>query len=345
MMRPTIGILFNEPAAAGGEFSESSADVLVQVEAIEQALDSLEYPRVRIPFTRDIERFLKNFRKHNPVMVFNLCETVDEDSRFCGHPAAVLELMGGSFSGSPSLSIMLTTDKLTTKRLLKAGGVNTPGYIGYDPKAPPKKIALKYPVIVKPRLEDASIGIDQESIFEDEARLKTGAALMAERFGDVFIEEYIEGREFNVSVMGHPHAETLPVAEIDFSGFPGRLHRIVGYRAKWEKTSPEYHLTPRKFPDNLSTTLFRALSETASRCFELFMLRDYARVDIRVDNRENVYVLEVNANPCLSPDAGFAAAAGKAGIDYVQMVDTLVDLMKRRLKTNEIPLPGAAGQK
>jgi D-alanine-D-alanine ligase len=344
MTHPAIGIAFNVPHA-GNDFSESSADVLVQVGAIEDSLAELGYPCVRMPFTREVGRFLDEMRTYDPGMIFNLCETVDEDPGFCGHPAALFELMGIPFSGSPSFSIMITTDKLSTKRFLKAGGIRTPGYVPYDPNLPIKKLDLTYPVIVKPRLEDASIGIDQESIFEDEDLLQKGAAMLARRFGDVFIEEYIEGREFNVSLLGFPNTETLPVAEIDFSGFPDRLYPIVGYRAKWEKTSFEYNHTPRTFPENLSPSLLHALGKTASRCFDLFMLRDYGRVDMRVDGKGRVYVLEVNANPCLSPDAGFAAAAEKAGYDYVQLVDTLVCFMKKRQEKIENPVPAAAGQR
>ena len=150
--------------------------------------------------------------------------------------------------------------------------------------------------------------------------LKTTSNLW-EQFGTLLIEEYVEGREFNASLLGYPQAKLLPVAEIDFSAFPANLYSIVGYRAKWDERSFEYHHTPRKFDPDMPPGLHDAIANAAVECFRLFMLRDYARVDLRVNARGRVYVLEVNANPCLSPDAGFAAASEKAGISYTRLVD------------------------
>ncbi len=135
-------------------------------------------------------------------LVFNLCETVDEEPTLVWHPAALLELLGVAFSGSPSSALMLTADKLVTKRMLKAAGIATPNCLGYDGTEGLRPSKLRFPVIVKPRFEDASIGIDQESIFEDEASLLKGIASFKERFDSVLVEEYIAGREFNISLFG-----------------------------------------------------------------------------------------------------------------------------------------------
>jgi D-alanine-D-alanine ligase len=325
-----IGMIHNEPLPPGSPFSEASVDVLTQVEAFESALNDLGHRYVRIPFTRDIRCFLEAMTKNNVEMALNLCETVDEEATLSGHPAAVLELLGIPFSGSPSISLMLTTDKVTTKRLLRAGGIATPNYAVFSRAEPVFSFDLRYPVIVKPRFEDASIGIDQESVFESEKSLRKGIRGFSERFGDVLVEEYIGGRELNVSLLGFPSAQVLAVADIDFSGFPQDLYPIVGYRAKWDKSSFEYHHTPRRFPQDLSPFLLGAVKRTAVACFSLFMLRDYGRVDMRVDGEGKAHVLEVNANPCLSPDAGFAAAARHAGMTYGDMVGRLVSFMVQR---------------
>lgn len=325
-----IGIVHNVPASSGNAFSESSLDVLTQVEAIEGSLEELGYRSVRIPFTRDVDGFIRSLGDQHVSMVLNLCETVDEDPRFSAHPAALLELLGIPFSGSPSNALVLTTDKLITKRLLQACGILTPDYAVLEAGESFSSCKLRYPVLVKPRFEDASIGIDQESIFENEAQLKKGIGEFSDRFGALLIEEYIDGREFNVSLLGYPSATLLPVAEIDFSGFPGDLYPIVGYRAKWDKTSIEYHCTPRVFPQDLHSSLPASIQETAARCFDIFMLRDYARIDARVDSGGSIYVLEVNANPCLSPDAGFAAAAERAGMNYTSMVGSVVSCVIQR---------------
>ncbi len=309
-------------------------DVLVQMEAIEKALDALGYPSVCIPFGGEVHGFIHRLNAEKVDMVFNLCETVNEDPKLAGHPAALLELLGIPFSGSSSFALMLTTDKLVTKRLLKANGIKTPNYLIYNGLEPFCASALRFPVIVKPRFEDASIGIDQESIFIDEAELRKGLRDFFDRFGTLLVEEYIDGREFNVSIFGYPFGKVLPIAEIDFSQFPENLYHIVGYRAKWDKTSFEYHHTPRRFPQDLSKILLKKIEYTVLECFRLLMLRDFARVDIKVDGSGRIYILEVNANPCLSPDAGFVAAVEKAGMTYSEMVSCFVDFMIQRALKN-----------
>jgi D-alanine-D-alanine ligase len=325
-----IGIAHNQPVSGAYAFSEASADVLAQVEAVERVLDELGHRWVRLPFTRDVNGFIKAIQRGSVNMVFNLCETVDEDPTFSGHPAALLELLGIPFSGSPSMALMVTTDKVMTKRLLDGTKIATPKYVMYDARGPFYANGLHYPVIVKPRFQDASIGIDQEAIFENEEELRHALSDLFDRFGSLVVEEFIEGREFNVSLFGYPSAEVLPIAEIDFSEFPAGLHRIVGYSAKWDRASFEYHHTPRKFPQELPASLLATLEKTALQCFGLFMLRDYGRVDMRIDDRQRVYVLEVNANPCLSPDAGFAATAEKAGMTYSHLVSSLLHFMIQR---------------
>jgi D-alanine-D-alanine ligase len=325
-----IGIIFNQPTSQNQMNWEASVDVLTQVDAVENALKSLKHRTTRMPFTRHVGDFVSTIQKEPVEAVFNLCETVDEDPTLSWHPAAVLELLGIPFSGSPSTALMLTADKILTKQLLAAAGILTPRYVEYKhaPDFNPER--LEFPVIVKPRFEDASIGIDQESIFERPDQLMHRIASFSARFGPVLIEEYIAGREFNLSLFGFPDAMTLPMAEIDFSEFPEPLYPIVGYRAKWDTASFEYQHTPRRFPEKISENLKIQLQQTAQTCFTLFRLRDYGRVDVRVDNQGRVYVLEVNANPCLSPDAGLAASFQHTGKDYRALVSALTDFVTQR---------------
>ena len=330
MGKRVIAVVHNAPVPAGHAFSEASLDVLTQVENIKNTLVELGHQTVSIPFTRDVSAFIQRVREERVEMAFNLCETVDENPRFAGHPAAVLELLGIPFSGSQSMALMLTTDKILTKRLLIARGIRTPNYLIYDGTEKFNYQVLMFPVIVKPRFEDASIGIDQDSIFQDEGEFRKGIGEFFERFGTLLVEEYITGREFNVSLFGYPSASVLPVAEIDFSALPEGLYPIVGYRAKWVRDSFEYHNTPRKFPEELPHTLLKRIESTALETFRILMLRDYGRVDMRVDGSGRIHVLEVNANPCLSPDAGFAVAARKAGIGYPDLVSGMLDFMLHR---------------
>ncbi len=303
---------------------------MTQVAAIEKVFCDLGYPSIRIPFSRNVDAFLATIRDKPVDQVFNLCETVDENPLFSGHAAALLELLGIPFTGSPSWAITYTMDKVTTKRILKACGIRTPGYLIYEGTPHFNAACLAFPVIVKPRFEDASIGIDQESVFLDENVLREALPSLHKRFGSLLVEEYIDGREFNVSLFGYPTADVMPIAEIDFSAFPADTHRIVGYRAKWDASAPEYHNAARKFPHNLPSSLKGSLEEIARECFRIFMLRDYARVDIRTDSRNTPFVLEINANPCISPDAGFVASLSHAGIPYAEMVRYFVKFMSLR---------------
>jgi D-alanine-D-alanine ligase len=330
MDRKVIGIAHNVPVNLGEEYCEASLDVLTQVEALEKSLVELGHVPVRIPFTRDIKAFLRSVEEQHVEMVFNLCETVDENPQLAWHPAALLELVGIPFSGSPSSALMITTDKLLTKQLLRTSGIKTPNWRVIDEMNKYYRNGIHYPALVKPRFEDASIGIDQESIFPDGKSLTKKLEEFSARFGSLLIEEYIEGREFNISVFGYPQPRVLAPAEIEFVDFPDTTYRIVGYRAKWDKNSFEYHNTPRSFPTNLPEFLLRGMEKTALECARAFMLRDYARVDMRIDGQGNIYVLEINANPCLSPDAGFPAAVEFSGMTYNEMVRRFVEFMIRR---------------
>ncbi len=310
--------------------------------AVEEALSALGQIPVRIPLTRDAADALQRIRQARVDRVVNLCETIEEDPGLAWHSAALLELAGIPFTGSPSTALMLTADKVLTKRLLAAHGIRTPEWRVFDGRAGFDPAGLRFPVLIKPRFEEAGIGIDQESVFLSPERLAARIEGFRLQYGPVFVEEYIGGREFNISLLGYPEARVLPPAEIDFSDFPDSLYPIVGYRAKWVVDSFEFRHTPRRFPDRLNPDLVRELQETAATCFQLLGLRDYGRVDMRVDDRNRVYVLEVNANPCLSPDAGFAAAAERNGMDYTALVKALMGFVRERRSRDDDSFRGAA---
>lgn len=326
-----VGLIHNQPLARGEENWESSADVLAQVEAIEASLGELGCASTRIPFTRELGGFVKALEESPIDAAFNLCESVDEDPLLIGHPAAVLELLGIPFTGSSAMALLLSTDKLTVKRLLAASGLRTPAFFLYDGGEVQRPADLNFPVILKPRFQDASIGIEQDSVLHSSKGLQNRLETYHARYGAILVEEYIAGREFNVSLLGWPRPRVMPLAEIDFSGFPDGLHRIVSYRAKWDEDSFEYQHTRRCFPDNLPDPLQRTMRRVARDCFQLFDLRDYARVDLRLDSLGRVNILEINANPCLSPDAGFAAAVAQSTMGYTEMVGELLRLVTLRV--------------
>lgn len=330
-MKKAIGLIHNQPIPEGQTNWESSADIMAQVEAIETSLVDLGHTAVRIPFTRDLGRLVRQIEEAGMSMAFNLCESVDDNPQFAAHPAAVLELMNIPFTGSPAAALMATTDKHLVKLVLQAAGLNTPRSFLYSGNMPGDSTALQFPVILKPQFQDASIGIDQESVITYPSRLSPSLREFYKLYGPIVVEEYIDGREFNISLMGAAVPEVMPVAEIDFTGFPDNLFKIVGYRAKWEPESIEYRQTQRTFP-TLSADLAENMASVATQCYQLFGLRDYGRVDLRLDANDKAYILEINANPCLSPDAGFPAAVQQSGLDYTAMVEKIISFVSTRGK-------------
>jgi len=191
-------------------------------------------------------------------------------------------------------------------------------------------MSLDGPCILKSVWEDASVGLDEGSVIQPENMEQLREAMNRRREkggGEWFAEAYIEGREFNLSLLaGSNGPEVLPAAEILFEDYPPGKARVVGYRAKWEEDSFEYQHTPRcfAFPAE-DRALLDQLVIIAKHCWQLFGLRGYARVDFRVDRAGRPWVLEINANPCLSPDAGFAAAAQQAGLSYTQLIERILE--------------------
>lgn len=329
-----IAIVYNRPAAIGGANWQSSQDVLRQVTAVEDSLRALGVASVAVPFDRDVAAFLATIKEEKIEAIFNLCESVDDNAQLAGHPAALFELLGLPFTGSGSLALMLTTDKLLAKRELTAAGFLTPDFRDYDGGDVSLLLDFGLPAIIKPRLEDASIGIDQDSIIFSRQELLAKIPVFYQQYGPLLLEQFIDGREFNISLFGHPEPLVQPVAEIDFSTFPQGLQKIVGYRAKWDEDAFEYHHTPRFFPADLSPQLREELRQVASGAYRLFGLRDYGRIDVRMDDQGRIYVLEANANPCLSPDAGFVAAVDQKGMSYTDMVGVFVNFLQARVSND-----------
>jgi D-alanine-D-alanine ligase len=221
------------------------------------------------------------------------------------------------------------------KERMKAAGLPTPPWIGPFPEELPRLDAPAgegYPKlaraaaamsgwIVKSLWEHASVGLDESSlqVYEDAAAAGKAMHAMAGGLGgSCFAEAFVDGREFNLSLLaGDEMPQVLPPAEILFEGYPAGTPKIVGYRAKWETASYEYRHTPRRFDfPPADALLMEQLRKLAVDCWRVFGLRGYARVDFRADAKGQPWILEINANPCLSPDAGFAAALQAADIHY-----------------------------
>jgi D-alanine-D-alanine ligase len=205
---------------------------------------------------------------------------------------------------------------------MKNAGINNPGsYLPSKPKL--LKPGRKY--IIKPIWEDGSLGITSDSVFE----CKPGFEAKLKGLDDAhwFIEDFIDGREFNISLLaGKDGPEVLPPAEIVFVNYDESRPRIIDFKAKWEIDSFEYINTVREFPGNkINNHLATNLKEAALACWHLFSLKGYARVDVRTDNNDNVFVIEINGNPCISPDGGFVAATREAGYPFTEVLQRIIN--------------------
>lgn len=319
-----VAILHNLPAGDRPD----EADTLVQVRAVRQALFALEHMPIGVAFSLDLDDARGTLAAMRPNCVFNLVEDVGGSSRLAHLAPALLEHMGLPFTGCGSEAMLLSTSKLACKRVLTASGIPTPPWSEGRPEET-SFVPGRY--ILKSVYEHASLGLDETSVVQASAPadLAKPLARRRERFGGRwFAEGFVDGREFNISVIDGPRGpEVLPHAEIVFRGFSKERLRIVGYRAKWDEDSFEYENTQRHFdfPDKDAPILSR-LSQAALACWRAFGLTGYARVDFRVAEDGTPWIIDVNANPCLSPDAGFAAAAERADMNFTTLVRRVLEV-------------------
>jgi len=309
--------------------SEDELDCLRQADTIAGALRQLGYDPVLMPFVLDLGQTIKALNSLRPDLVFNLVETVDSKGSLIHLAPALLDHLQIPYTGSGTDAIFLTSNKPLAKKIMYEAGILTPGWItntgtrfGY---------ALTETYIVKASWEHASIGLDYDSVitFADTARLLAAMKDRRQKIGgEFFAEAYIDGREFNIALISGPSGElkVLPPAEMLFIDYAPDKLKLVDYRAKWVEDSFEYNNTRRTMdfrPED--AFLISQLKDIAKNCWHLFGLRGYARVDFRVDKDGNPWVLEINANPCLSLDAGFAVAIEIAGIKYHKAIEYIVN--------------------
>jgi len=306
-------------------------DTLVQVDAVRQALAELGHEVAVMPFSLNLQEAARVLRASSPDFVFNLVESVEGSGRLLHFAPSLLDFLGLPYSGSGAEPMFLTSNKLLTKRMLRAHGIPTPPWHSLDDLEADGPV-LESPHIIKSVWEHASVGLDEDSVLMADRRETLRDACLKRSTtpgGECFAEAYIEGREFNISLLaGESGPEVLPPAEIRFVDYGEGKWKVVGYRAKWEEGSFEFAHTPRSFEFPPSDRpLLDALSETALQCWRIFGLRGYARVDFRVDASGALLVLEINANPCLSPDAGFPASASQAGMGLRDVLQRILQDM------------------
>ena len=321
--RPRIAVLHDHVTP---DSPPDEQDNLRQVDEVSAALEQLGFAVSKIPFSRSVHECLAALRDARPDAVFNLVESVEGDGGSCYLASALLEMHGLRFTGAGTRGLLCSGDKRIAKAILAAAGISTPAYACNESAL--ERWGDDVVGIVKPACEDASVGIDSDSVLRGGDRLAAELAARRRRFGgEWFVERFIEGRELNVALLADGDAlEVMPIAEIEFIDYAHGQPRIVDYDAKWRPGSHAYTHTPRRFvsPER-ERSLCEELARIAVDCHRALELGSYARVDFRVDADGRPYVLEANANPCLSSDAGFVAAAAQAGLGIEQIVERIVN--------------------
>lgn len=326
-----IGIVFNKFMPVPPYTDQNLTDETVEETAREvfDLLASRGHSVFLIPLEDSFLDFLRRIRELRAEVIINLCEG------FCGRPqleanvAAALELIGVPFTGNSSRTLGLCQDKFKAKAVLHSHGLPTPR--GSLLTSPDEQIGLPFPVIVKPNCEDASLGIFPDSVVFDEKNLLQKTREIMDSFDQpILVEEFIDGREFNIAILEAEDPRPLPVSEIDYSSMSEEYPRIISYEAKWFEEHELYKSTPPVCPALVGKSLKSELHQSALRAFRALDCQDYARVDFRMDGDENIFILEVNPNPDISRTAGYARALSAAHIDPGIFWEKMIDNALRR---------------
>ena len=333
-MPPRVLVLFNEPTLPPDHpDADSEYDILYTADAVARILQQAGIGVERLGLRDDPAALLQGLKASNPDAVFNLYEGLAQWGNTEAYVAGLLELLRVPFTGSPTQPLLMCRSKPLTKQLLAGAGLPTaPFFVVEDGPVP--RCRIKWPVIVKPGREDASVGIDQASVVTGQKQLEDRVEYIRATYGpSVLVERFVRGREFNVALVERGgELTTLPYSEILFVPPADRpdLWPIVSFDAKWRPGTLEFTATPAKNPADVTPELHDRIATLSKKAFELVGCRDYARVDFRLDEEGEPFILEVNPNPCISPLAGLAAGLESARIPYAAFILGLVQQALRR---------------
>jgi len=323
----------NTAGNVGGVIDLSEIGVIEEREKMLEVLQEKGYHTTLFNIKGDIKRLIKFLEENKIDLIFNLCESLKGLAINEMHVAGIFELMNVPYTGAGPLALGTCLNKVRTKVILNAHGIPTARHILYK-KAEEinlDDLHLSFPLIVKPLREDASIGIENSSVVYNIESLRQRAAFIAATYNQpALVEEYIEGRELNVAIIGNEQPSVLPISEIDFSKLPPNYPKIVTYNAKWVEGTAEYIGTVGTCPAKLSPEVEERVRDVALQAYKLMEIRDYARVDIRLDGQNTPFVLEVNPNPDISRDTGFARSARAAGMTFEDMLARIIETALER---------------
>ncbi len=340
MTLPLVLVLYNHPQLPGdhpdAQSEHSVVEIAVNLAEILEA--SGGFRTSLLGLKQDPSVLWTELRRRKPAVVFNLFEGNLENTATESYVAGLLEWSGVPFTGSPMHTLSLARAKHVAKPLLRGAGLPTADFMVVD-ELPVPECTLDWPVIVKPAQQDASVGLDQDSVCTNQVQLDQRVRYILETYGaPVLVEEFIDGREFNVALIELPNLEYLPPAEIVFPQETGQWP-ILTYAGKWNPNSSDYQTTPPKYPADLSPRLADRLGKIALQAYRLLGCRDYARVDFRMKANGKPYILEVNPNPEISDEAGFAGCLGTSKMRYHEFI---VRLVRHALNRPRGPAPNFA---
>ena len=289
----------------------------------------------------DIEKLIVGIDERKPELVFNLMETFGKTQLGAVGVVGILDLLGFPYTGGGPGEYYLQEDKAITKKLLAFDRIGFPDFAVFSMDSDMETGGnLRFPLFVKPLRMDASIGINGKSLVRTTKELMDRVAAIHKLKDSALVEEFIEGREFFVGVLGNGMPQALPVVEVDFTGFPANQPKVLDAKAKWDPNSPRYKGTKSVFPTDLADEVTARLERVALDAYRALRVRDYGRVDLRMAETGDIFVIEVNASCYLEKSSEFAMAAQKAGIEYPQLLDRIAELaLERRGKSLKAKQP------
>jgi D-alanine-D-alanine ligase len=328
-------LLFDSPylVKRGYDFRKEFSDFDWDAEReVYKALLACGYQVKTLGLYNDISFLLEEIVEFKPDVIFNLVEVFNQKSYLDKNVASVLEMLQIPYTGASPRSLLVCCDKGLTKTILNFHKIKVPQFHTFYRRRKvwlPKR--MNSPLIVKPLSDEASRGLSQASLVEDEKGLVERVKFIHESIGDdAIIEEYIEGREFYVSVIGTYRLKVLPLRELTFGKLPEDEPKIATYRAKWDYDYRKRWQLKNIFANNLASDLRKKIEKVCKRAYRALNMKSYARFDIRVTEGGNIYILEANANPSLDPDDELAESAKKGGIKYKDLIEKIVKFSAKR---------------
>jgi D-alanine-D-alanine ligase len=323
-----VALIYNQPDSdryqALGE-SKAELGVLDEVKAVSQALDELKYSYILVPLRPPLESVKEVIWALDADVIFNLFEGFDGCPETEGKVAVMLAERKIPFTGCPASALALALDKARAKEIFEKSGIPTARYqvFNLDNIA---AFNLNFPCIVKPLSEDASHGISEESVVSNFAALEKQVRKVCALYGGrALVEEYLDGREFNTTVMGNGKLTIPAISEIVYT-LPPDKPRVLTFSAKWEENSLYFDNTKAVCPADITSDEQNTIGQIAKNAFRLVGCRGYGRVDFRQDKAGNFKVLEVNPNPDITPGSGAALQASTSGMTYSQFIEKIIGL-------------------